>query len=87
MAILSRVRLFAFLVIVVAALVPAAVQAADPLCPTSQCTGCPREWGYGSCWSDSNNCQNLGCRGSFGTCQMEGGGGLKEVCVCPECNQ
>jgi hypothetical protein len=82
MAILSTIRRFAFLVILAGALVPATVHGEDPICPVERCDYCPASW-FGSCWDPTGDCQEYGCRGSFGPCDLNGQ--TMQVCVCPPC--
>jgi hypothetical protein len=87
---LSRIRQLAFLVIVVAALLPAAPPATaygddQGPCPNWNCDLSYCDFGAGYYWQDydkmcgDTNCQ---CRNS-GTCLYQGG--AYRLCWCPEC--
>ena len=77
----SRVRMFAFVIILLFGLVPQRAQAFDPpLCPDQECDYCPANW-YGTCWTTSG-CGGFGCYGDW---ECQGSGGTVGLCYCPPC--
>lgn len=79
---MTKLRLSAFLVILVGGFASVTVRA-DPECPFYECASCSdgRDW-YGPCWTMDQACDNYGCS-YYGSCDE--GGMSADLCGCSPC--